>query len=295
MKTYAMKRVVVGILLVILTLGFCVVGTGAAKPDQMMGGPMDQQGFGPGGQGGPSGRQNGPMGQQGFGPGENFNSDSQSFGGDFAPDGATPPEDSDFSQDGASFPGGFGPMGGRFSDGETNLDGQFSSDGHGGPDGQRGFGGRGGFGRDGGFRPMADGVREAIEALDDGETKSALEALYENVHTAMEALMNADDDTREAAQSAADEARDALSSALAAAGIDASMMDPPEKPEGDENMGRPERPENDDQNRPENGGGQKSPDFLIRENLENIDLDDEEQVQDLFQRFLAWIRGSSNI
>ena len=33
MKTYKMKRVVVGIMLVMLTLGFCVVGTGAASAD----------------------------------------------------------------------------------------------------------------------------------------------------------------------------------------------------------------------------------------------------------------------
>ncbi len=32
MKTLNMKRIVVGIMLVLLTLGFCVVGTGAARP-----------------------------------------------------------------------------------------------------------------------------------------------------------------------------------------------------------------------------------------------------------------------
>ena len=44
MKTYKMKRVVVGILLVMLTLGFCVVGTGAASADQKVG--PDQMGQG---------------------------------------------------------------------------------------------------------------------------------------------------------------------------------------------------------------------------------------------------------
>ena len=37
MKTYTLKHIVIGIMLLILTLGFCVVGTGAAKPDHMKG------------------------------------------------------------------------------------------------------------------------------------------------------------------------------------------------------------------------------------------------------------------
>lgn len=269
MKAYKIdrtKRVVVGILLVILTLGFCVVGTGAARPDmagpggQGFGGPMDQQGFG--GQGGPMGGQgfggqNGLMGQQGF--------DGQTPpDGDF--DGQTPP-------DGASFP-----------------DGQFSRDDRGGFDHQRDFGGRGGFGPDGGFQPKDGGVREAIEALEDGDEKTALQTLLANVDTAMDALIGADDETREAAETALNDARDALDAALTAAGI--KVPEAPEMPAEGELL---ERPANDGE-RPQRGGDQRpqndAPDFLNRENLQNIDLDDEEQVQNLFQRFVDWLKGN---
>ena len=83
----------------------------------------------------------------------------------------------------------------------------------------------------------------------------------------MEALRDADDDSREAAEAAVQEARDALHEALAAAGIDVSMNEAPEKTE----IG---------------SGRQNIPAFLNRENLENIDLNDEEQVQNLFQQFV---------
>lgn len=268
MKAYKIdptKRFVVGILLVMLTLGFCVAGTGAASADQMggpggqigQGGPMMGQGFGRGGQGG-------PMGEQGF-------------------DGETPPEmpEGGFAPDSDSFPGRFG------QDGNTDLDGQFYRDGSFGPDSQRGFGGHGGFGPDGGPQGMDSALREAIAALEDEETKAELEALMDNVHTAMEALMKADDDSREAAETTVKEARDALNSALEEAGIDAQMNEAPEKPENSSGMTRPERPEN--------GGRQNIPTFLNREDLESIDLNDEEQVQNLFQQFLNWLRGSSNI
>ena len=132
---------------------------------------------------------------------------------------------------------------------------------------------------------MDDGVREAIDALEDGETKTNLETLMENVHTAMETLRDADDDSREAAEAGVKEARDALNTALEAAGIDASMNEPPEKPEDGDNTARPERPEN---------GNQNGPGFLSREALEGIDLEDEEQVENLFQEFLTWLKGSSN-
>ena len=267
MKAYKIdptKRFVVGILLVMLTLGFCVAGTGAASADQMggpggqigQGGPMMGQGFGRGGQGGPT--------------------DGQSF------DGETPPEMPDgAAPDGASFPGGFSP------DGESASNGQFSRNGGFGPGGQRDFGGHDGFGRDGGPQGMENNVLKAIDALEDGETKTNLEALMDSVHTAMEALHDADDDSREAAEAAVKEARDALNSALEEAGIDAQMNEAPEKPENSSGMTRPERPEN--------GGRQNIPTFLNREDLESIDLNDEEQVQNLFQQFLNWLRGSSNI
>ena len=260
MKTYKMKRVVVGILLVMLTLGFCVVGTGAASadqkvgPDQMgQGDPMMGQGFGRGGQGGPM--------------------DGQSL------DGETPPEMPEGAvPDGEPFPGGFGQNGESASNGQSSRDGGF------GPGGQRDFGGHGGFGRDGGPHGADDDVLKAIDALEDGETKTNLETLMESVHTAMEALHNADDDSREAAEAAVSEARDALNEALKAAGIDVSMSEAPEKPAFD-NGTRPEDPAN--------GGRQNVPDFLNRENLENIDLDDEEQVQTLFQQFVSWLKGSN--
>ncbi|MBR6839610.1 MAG: hypothetical protein IKM82_03360 [Oscillospiraceae bacterium] len=261
MKTYKMKRVVVGIVLVMLTLGFCVLGTGAASADQMggpggqmgQGGPMIDRGFGRGGQGGPT--------------------DGQSF------DGETPPEmpEGDFAHDGASFPGGFSP------DGESASNGQFSRDGGFGPGGQRDFGSHGGFGHDGGPHGMDSDVLKAIDALEDGETKTNLETLMDSVHTAMEALHDADDDSREAAETAVNEARDALHEALKAAGIDVSISDAPEKPEIDSGT-RPGLPEN---------GRQNIPAFLNRENLENIDLDNEEQVQTLFQQFVSWLKGSN--
>lgn len=157
MKTSRTKQIVVGVMLVILTLGFCIVGTGAARPD---------------------GRP--PMGNmQGFG-----------HGGDFAPDGQ-------------------GGPGGRFG---------------------------------GGRRPDGD-VREAIEALEDGETKTALSALLESVDTAMEKLMNADTDSRAEAEEEVKTARDALNDALKEAGITLAAQEPPEKPEGESGMTPPERPE----------------------------------------------------
>ena len=265
MKTYKMKRVVVGILLVMLTLGFCVVGTGAASADQM-GGPGGQMG------------QGAPMMGQGFGRG---GQGGQSF------DGETPPEMPDgAAPNGASFPGGFSP------DGESASNGQFSRDGGFGPRGQRDFGGHDGFGRDGGPQGMDNDVLKAIDALEDGETKTNLETLMDSVHTAMEALHDADDDSREAAETAVNEALDALNEALAAAGIDVSMNEAPEKPEIDSGT-RPELPENGNQNRPENGGRQNIPAFLNRENLESIDLNDEAQVQTLFQQFVSWLKGSN--
>ena len=229
MKTYKMKRVVVGIMLVMLTLGFCVVGTGAALPD--------------------------PMGGRGGQMGQGIPMDGQDF------DGETPPEMPDgAAPNGASFPGGFGRKG-DFGQGRgATFNGQFS--------------------RGGGF------------ALEDGETKTNLETLMDNVHTAMEALRDADDASREAAEAAVNEARDALHEALAAAGIDVSMNEAPERPEID-NGTRPELPENGSQNVPANGGRQNTPDFLNRENLETIDLDDEEQVQNLFQQFVSWLKGSN--
>ena len=201
MKAYKIepvKSVVVGILLVILTLGFCVVGTGAARPDLP---PMDRQG--------------GPQGQMDF-------------------DGETPPE----RPEGDSFRGGFTPDGETPDDFGAAFDGQPPRDGGFGPDAQRGFGGRGGAGHHGGG--MDEELRESIEALEDGETKTKLETLLENVHTAMEKLMQADDSSREAAETAVREARDALNEALTAAGIEINVSEPPEKPEDDM---RPEPPE----------------------------------------------------
>ena len=293
MNTYKIdptKRLVVGILLVMLTLGFCVVGTGAASADQMggpgsqmaQGGPMGR-GFGPGGQ-------NGPTNQQGFGPGGQNGPDSQNFG----PGGNSGSDAQDFDSfvpyDESS--DGFGPRGGFGQDMGTDSDGQFSRDGGFGPGGQRDFGGHGGFGRDGGPQGMDNGVREAIDALEDADTKAELETLMDKVHTAMEALHNADDDTRDAAEADVKEARDALNSALEEAGIDTSMSKAPEKPENDSGMNRPELPDNGNQDRPDNSGMQNLPDFLNQENLHNIDLNDEEQVQDLFQQFLAWLQDS---
>ena len=262
MKTYKMKRVVVGIMLVMLTLGFCVVGTGAALPD--------------------------PMGGRGGQMGQGIPMDGQDF------DGETPPEipEGDAALDGGSFPGGFGRKG-DFGQGRgATFNGQFSRGGGFGPGGQRDFCGHGGFGRDGSSHRMDNDVLKAIDALEDGETKTNLETLMDNVHTAMEALRDADDASREAAEAAVNEARDALHEALAAAGIDVSMNEAPERPEID-NGTRPELPENGSQNVPANGGRQNTPDFLNRENLETIDLDDEEQVQNLFQQFVSWLKGSN--
>ena len=186
MKTYTLKHIVVGIMLVILTLGFCVVGTGAARPDH-----MDK-----------------PMGQH-----------------DFMPDGETPPE----MPDGEFFPGG--PQ----SDFEP-ADGALPPDGFGGFGPQHGFGRRGGMDAHG----MDAEILTAIEALEDGETKTELQALYDKLHSAMEALMQADDNSRDAAETAVKEARDALNEALTAAGIEVAMTEPPAKPDGDMPFARPE-------------------------------------------------------
>ena len=186
MKTYTLKHIVVGIMLVILTLGFCVVGTGAARPDPMKG----------------------PMGQR-----------------DFMPDGETPPE----MPDGEFFPGG--PQGDF-----KPADGELPPDGFGGFGPQHGFGRRGGMAAHG----MDAEILTAIEALEDGETKTELQALYDKLHSAMEALMQADDNSRDAAETAVKEARDALNEALTAAGIEAAMSEPPAKPDGEMPFARPE-------------------------------------------------------
>ena len=207
MKTYKMKRVVVGIVLVILTLGFCVVGTGAARPGAMGGPDGGQHGFGPD-------RQNGP------------------FGGE-APD----------------------------FDGELPADGELPPDGDFDPDGRGGFGGRGGHGRDRGFGPMDEQLREAIEALEDGEVKTELLALLDKLQDAMETLRSADETSRESAEAALQEAREALDEALSKAGIEITPpempagdrgmtppdgdMTPPEKPDGDSGMVPPEKPDGD--------------------------------------------------
>jgi len=202
MKTYTLKHIVVGIMLVILTLGFCVVGTGAARPD-----PMKE-----------------PMGQR-----------------DFMPDGETPPE----MPDGEIFPGG--PQ----SDFEP-ADGALPPDGFGGFGPQHGFGRRGGMDAHG----MDAEILTAIEALEDGETKTELQALYDKLHSAMEALMQADDNSRDAAETAVKEARDALNEALTAAGIEAAMSEPPAKPDGEMPFARPEG--EDGMKLPEDTGNSKT-------------------------------------
>ena len=202
MKTYTLKHIVVGIMLVILTLGFCVVGTGAARPD-----PMKE-----------------PMGQR-----------------DFMPDGETPPE----MPNGEFFPGG--PQ----SDFEP-ADGALPPDGFGGFGPQHGFGRRGGMDAHG----MDAEILTAIEALEDGETKTELQALYDKLHSAMEALMQADDNSRDAAETAVKEARDALNEALTAAGIEVSMTEPPAKPDGEMPFARPEG--EDGMKLPEDTGNSKT-------------------------------------
>ena len=221
MKTYKMKRAVVGILLVILTLGFCVVGTGAARAEGMGGPNGGQHGFGPG-PGGPGGQfgfdgQTPPDGQ--FGPGAQGDGSSQSgFGGQTPPDGQS----------------GF--------DGQTPPDGQSAPDGGRQFGGRGDFGGRGGFGGHGGFGPMDRDLSAAIDSLDDGDTKTELQTLLKNVQSAMEALRNADTDSRESAEAAVKEARDALNEALTKAGIEIADVNPPELPEGENGMTPPELP-----------------------------------------------------
>lgn len=208
MKTLNVKRIVVGIMLVLLTLGFCVVGTGAARPDSMGQPPMNGQRGGFGGQ-----NDFGDRGQ--FGPG------AQEMTGDES---------------------GFG--------------------------GQNDFGGRGG--QRGGFRPMDGDTRQTVEAMEDGETKTALLALLDDVHSAMEALREADDSSRESAEAAVKTARDALNEALSAAGIETGTT-PPDMPEGGSDMTPPEQP----------GGNMPEP-F-------NFDELSEEQIENLFQRFQSWL------
>ena len=230
MRTINMKRIVVGIMLVLLTLGFCVVGTGAAKADNMGQPPMNGQRGGFGGQ--------------------------NDFGG----------------------PGGFGPGGQEMRDGENSFNGQNGFGGHGqfGPgaqemrDGENSFNGQNGFDGRGGFGPMDRGTREAVEALEDGETKTALLALLDDVHSAMEALRAADDSSRESAEAAVKAARDALNEALSAAGIEADMT-PPEMPEGDMDMTPPAQ------------FGGDMPDRF------DFDEMSEEQIQTLYQRFQSWL------
>ena len=234
MKTLNMKRIVVGIMLVILTLGFCVVGTGAARPDSMGQPPMNEQRGGFGGQ-------NGFGGHGQFGPGVQEMTDGESGFG---------------SQNGFGGRGQFGPGAQEMTDGESAFNGQ---NGFGGRDGQRG-----------GFRPMDGDTRQTVEALEDGETKTTLLALLDDVHSAMEALREADDSSRESAEAAVKTARDALNEALSAAGIETGTT-PPDMPEGSADMTPPEQP----------GGNMPEP-F-------NFDELSEEQIENLYQRFQSWL------
>ena len=96
MKTYTLKHIVVGIMLVILTLGFCVVGTGAARPNPMKG-PMGQQDFLPDGETPPE------------------MPDGEFFPGGFGPQGDFEPADGELPPDGFGGPApqhGFGGRGG---------------------------------------------------------------------------------------------------------------------------------------------------------------------------------------
>ena len=96
MKTYTLKHIVVGIMLVILTLGFCVVGTGAARPDQMKG-PMGQHDFLSDGETPPE------------------MPDGEFFPGGFGPQGDFEPADGELPPDGFGGPApqhGFGGRGG---------------------------------------------------------------------------------------------------------------------------------------------------------------------------------------
>ncbi len=234
MNTINMKRIVVGIMLVILTLGFSVVGTGAARPDSMGQPPMN-------------GQRGGFNGQNGFGgPGQ------------FCPGGQemTDGESGFNGQNGFGGPGQFGPGGQEMTDGESGFNGQ---NGFGGHDGHRG-----------GFRPMDGDTRQKVEAMEDGETKTALLALLDDVHSAMEALREADDSSRESAEAAVKAARDALNEALSAAGIEAELT-PSEMPEGAADMTPPEQP-----------GGNMLESF-------NFDELSEEQIENLYQRFQSWL------
>ena len=234
MKTLNVKRIVVGIMLVLLTLGFCVVGTGAARPDSMGQPPMNGQRGGFGGQNDFGGRgQFGPSAQE-MTDGENSFGGQNDFGGR----------------------GQFGPGAQEMTGDESGFGGQ---NGFGGPGGQRG-----------GFRPMDGDTRQTVEAMEDGETKTALLALLDDVHSAMEALRKADDSSRESAEAAVKAARDALNEALSAAGIETETT-PPDMPEGGADMTPPEQP----------GGNMPEP-F-------NFDELSEEQIENLFQRFQSWL------
>jgi hypothetical protein len=59
----------------------------------------------------------------------------------------------------------------------------------------------------------------------------------------MEKLMKADTDSRAEAEEEVKAARDALNDALKEAGITLAAQEPPEKPEGENGMTPPERPE----------------------------------------------------
>ena len=96
MKTYTLKHIVVGIMLVILTLGFCVVVTGAARPNPMKG-PMGQHDFMPDGETPPE------------------MPDGDFFPGGFGPQGDFEPADGELPPDGFGGPApqhGFGGRGG---------------------------------------------------------------------------------------------------------------------------------------------------------------------------------------
>lgn len=259
MKIINLKRIVVSLLIVMLTLGFMAAALGAGKPAHA---DNDEQAAQQGQQMDDRMHQRGRGGQ----PGESRGDDESGFGfgrGGFGPMGGP---QGGFEQGGFGHFGGFGPMDGGRGFGKTEgedgqqppekpegEDGQQppekpeGEDDLQGPDGKGPFGGRRGPGGPG-FR---GGLEAGIDALEDETVKAELQKLLEDVHQAMEAFRTADDDSREAARTALEQARAALDAALEEAGISlsgpAGGQEPPEKPEGEDGQEPPEKPEGEQQ------------------------------------------------
>ncbi len=137
-------------------------------------------------------------------------------------------------------------------------------------------------------------ILTAVNELEDEDVKANIESLLDALQDAIEAEQNAeDDDARAEAAEAVAAAREALDTALAAAGIEIDMGAPeggelPGKPEGNEPPADGQQPPE----KPEGGEDMTPPEMSEEGNAQDLPSDQHGMFR-LFQQFLEWLKGSS--